>query len=451
MDEGKLEPRVYEVGAHGAYDLSLSKEKKSWPLPGSPRARPWVKPRDEWLVVAMLLLLGLLLLLLGGVLWEWLRRPWVVRIGVLASAAVVVVLFFVARADHRDSDGEPFVWFEGISAWPTQFLRLVAVLLTIWFCADIWSRMTANTKHIKEEFFPPVDGKSEPSGGLARGWVQRVFLPCWKPVKPGKHTNKADFLWYEYVQCRSLRYRVSRVSVIGLVYFLGFLCLFILLGSPMSPTRGNLSADVNRLAIIVSAASMAVLVFVVHDVTQLCDRFTQLLFGDEHAVTWPAHVQTRFAREYDQKGEDIDDWLSIQVIARHTSVVDKTIYYPFTVLLVLLVSRHPLFDNWDWPVPLIAVFSFLLLIAVWSAALLRFSAKRARRRVVARIRKRISQAKQRFEAGQAARLEALVNDIENIRTGVFSPFQKNPVIAAILIPSGGMGTLAVIDLLARHL
>ena len=68
-----------------------------------------------------------------------------------------------------------------------------------------------------------------------------------------------------------------------------------------------------------------------------------------------------------------------------------------------------------------------------------------------RLKKRITQAQQRGEVGRAGTLKVVMNEIENIKTGAFSPFQQNPIIAAILIPSGGMGTLAVIDLLVRHL
>jgi hypothetical protein len=115
------------------------------------------------------------------------------------------------------------------------------------------------------------------------------------------------------------------------------------------------------------------------------------------------------------------------------------------------VSRHPVFDNWDWPIPLVAVFSFLLLTVLWSAMLLRLSAKRARRTALARVGERISQAKQQGNLRRADELERVMNEIKSVQDGAFSRFRDNPIIAAVLIPSGGMGALAVIELVVRHL
>jgi hypothetical protein len=183
LDEGKPEPRVYEVGAHGAYDLSVGTEEESLPLPGSPRAQPSVKPDHRTLVVVATVLFVWLLLLISGfgpkALRERLWRSPPMRIGALASVAVAVALFDVAWLDHWRADGEPFVWCEGISVWPTLLLRLVGVLLAFWFCAAIWSSMSASAKDIKEEFFPPKGKRAKPRPSVPparapRGLLQRL-------------------------------------------------------------------------------------------------------------------------------------------------------------------------------------------------------------------------------------------------------------------------------------
>ena len=34
-----------------------------------------------------------------------------------------------AHRQNRDGTGEPFEWFEGISIWPTQLLRVIVIFL----------------------------------------------------------------------------------------------------------------------------------------------------------------------------------------------------------------------------------------------------------------------------------------------------------------------------------
>jgi hypothetical protein len=401
-------------------------------------------------------------------------------LALLCVFAGFIALFVVAAVDHSRANGEPLLLFEGISAWPTDFLRLFAGVLAIWYCITTRWRVTADIKDLGKKYFtqeagtsagqafcllPPKDegwgwrlvGRLWRLGRLGRfikhAWkaAQRLIILCWRIPGPAGSLEPMSLLWDEYENRRS-RLRCSlRVAGIFILYMIATVLLFSFVSPPVLPVRGEVSRHVDGVGILLGYMSVAILLFLVLDATRVCDRFIRLLFSEEHNVFWPDDARGPVVREFDLSGEDVDGWLSIKLIARHTEVVDKTIYYPFIALFILLVSRHPVFDNWTWNIPLIVVFTFLAFVAVWAACRLRNSAKRARRIALGRLGKKISEARADRDGRRAGQLGMVVDEIKGVQTGAFSHVWDNPVIRAVLIPSGGVGTLAVIDLVVRHL
>ena len=112
---------------------------------------------------------------------------------------------------------------------------------------------------------------------------------------------------------------------------------------------------------------------------------------------------------------------------------------PFSIRIPIL---------YPYPHSLSLVTAFLLLLATYAAILLRISAKRHRRHVLRDLRERLAIAQvpgQSVGSGGARRLEQLIADIKDERSGAFCPIGENPVLRAVLIPSGGLGTLAVLQ------
>jgi hypothetical protein len=70
-------------------------------------------------------------------------------LGVLSAGALYVVI--VAQGET----GEPFAWFEGISIWPTQYLRLFAALLALYFLVRAWRGVGENVNSLDEIYFQP--------------------------------------------------------------------------------------------------------------------------------------------------------------------------------------------------------------------------------------------------------------------------------------------------------
>jgi hypothetical protein len=131
----------------------------------------------------------------------------------------------------------------------------------------------------------------------------------------------------------------------------------------------------------------------------------------------------------------------MQLIAELTGRVGKLVYFPFIVFFVLIVSRNSVFDRWSWPVSLIIIFGLNLSLCVASMLILRQAAVKARDTGLENLRARAAvvqrEAAANPKANQAAVSQRLLKELESLRKGAFAPLWDDPLIGAILIPSGG--------------
>lgn len=482
--------RVYEIARSGAYDLSLREEneaeqegkkhiRSAHPL--SPRDEPWLSWTRLFGILLVLTCLLVLLSFLSQSLRDGLKGPWKsgdkkrdssakyrrrLRIAVYAALVSTVALCVVIRLDQAHQDGEPFAVFQGISVWPTELLRLVVFLAGVFCFVAIAHHLAESRKEVegllasgeRADRGAPSDrqssdrrseGPKDPEDKNDATWRRCAwkrfdeFLDIVLP--PRKRTTDVRSLWQEYHSREACRHRTIRIVTFLLLYLGIAAPLFICFGPPCFPGRGDWSWWVDRVMLALSVISLILPLFAVLDITRLCGWFVGQLLEPE-TLRWPDEVRTNKAHERWLLPTDMDEWLSIRLIARHTVVVGKFIYYPFVVWFVMFISRHQVFDRWDWPLPVIAVMMFILLVAVYAAIVLRSSAKRARREALARLRKRVAAA---LDPERVARLERLISEVENERGGAFSGFTENPVVRAIVLPSGGLGALALLELLSK--
>jgi hypothetical protein len=141
----------------------------------------------------------------------------------------------------------------------------------------------------------------------------------------------------------------------------------------------------------------------------------------------------------------------------------QMIYYPFTLLFLLMAARHSLFDNFDWPVLLITVFGTSSGVLLASTLVLRRSADQARKNAVTWLQNRIASLNWNLvglgdDAGAVERREALqraewqlaqVNMVGGaaLTEGLFA----NPLLRAVLIPLGGTGLLQLMEVAGKAL
>jgi hypothetical protein len=201
------------------------------------------------------------------------------------------------------------------------------------------------------------------------------------------------------------------------------------------------------------------LVFVV-DATVLGHRLVAYLA--RHPSGWPSALLYKHAQErnlpvtldgVESPGrEALAQWLMIRLIADSTDVVSHFIYYPFVVLLVLVVAQNPLFVPWDWNIPLISIALVSAGTALLCAVVLQRSARDARTKAQEAIDRQLAPLAGRDE-DKATREKLLLfrTEIEGMDSGVFANLAQNPVVHALLLPVAGGGGLAALEALLPHL
>jgi uncharacterized integral membrane protein len=160
---------------------------------------------------------------------------------------------------------------------------------------------------------------------------------------------------------------------------------------------------------------------------------------------WGREFSERYRHQQsltEEEGLKLSTYSDIRLIADRTEIVARLIWYPLIVLAVMLVARSSFFDNWTWPLGLILILALNAVgAAVVGAMLLRRSAEKLREVAINNLRL-LRLASYGIEAKREMFAE-LIAEIRTLKKGAFAPLSEQPFIRAILVPSGGLGLLAV--------
>ena len=502
-------PRIYEIARSGAFDLGSNtrkkqedltcKEKEESIVGRSDLDNSWgfVRGRPGVALAAVAFAIIILWLVLRGVTPradEWVTniirhrsRKKVIALIVVVVLAVIAFRwvsprYFAQLQDALASAGgwlisgigrrEPLVWFQGISVWPTELLRITAFLMTLWLLKRARVALKMNGALIERDFFD-ADVQKDMKEASRLITPARALLIKWPEVKrskekdaKGKNTHEEGFisrsvkdplcdedetvstakkLWCDYqVFGEWPKQRMRSLWYAGLFFCFSWF-LFELLGPPEIPARGLLCRIVDGIVLILSTAGLLYLVFLVLDATRLCHDF--ILHLGRRQVLWdlPEDPPVRPAREY--KEEHRKSLKKLRLVAVRTEAVGQCVKYPFAVLLVLIIARHPIFDNWYWPPGLILIFGSLGTFTLLSALLVMRSAHRVRRVAVSLVQAELDQLRDKHDPN-AKNLREVLDEMNDLNTGAFGPLRDNPVLAALLIPTGGLGVWELLIVLS---
>lgn len=294
--------------------------------------------------------------------------------------------------------------------------------------------------------------------GARRLW--RVGKPKWRAIllRLGKNDEIVDVetIWAEYRRMGKPVYRLVRTVAFAGVYFWFGKTLLEVLGRPSRHIRGTLCYTIDPVLLYGSVALMLLLVFYVLDATKLCHLFIRKLSSKN--TVWrnvSVSVPDRATSSNGPSDAQRDNLRKIRVIAERTDAVGLCSKLPFIVLFLMIVSRHSVFDNWDWPIGLVLIFVFAFAAVLCCGWLLRRSARRAQQVAVDMLRtERDALLRSSPELTLAdPKVQHLTHPIEEIgaiRTGAFSPIGESPILGALLIPAGGIGLLELSAAMAQR-
>lgn len=444
-------PRLYEVGRHGAVDLSPHPGFASAALPGIHLPRSDVDPATGALRLPSLRTIGLLLcaaglmlfcaILINSELWSLCRGRRLISLLALLALSGVLAVAFVAGARLDGTGGEPVTVTDGISVWPTASLRLLAFVLCVVFFVHSWWRLWESDRTLIRGF-----RLLRLHAVLSRPFRSWIGIHRWLPPLLG-HAEARE-LWHEYRLLGAWRERVRRVVPQVLVYGLFGLVLMLQSGFPVMPCRGDACFTLNYIILGCSVLAMTLLMFYVVDATRLCRRLITIMIRTR--IKWPQRLLAREAAKYEVEEAYVHEWLGIQFIAKRTAVISAMIYYPFVIVFLMAVARHSYFDRWDFPAGLLVIFTLNALYAFGNGVLLRRSAEQAKREAVWQLKDRLKSLSCETVGKQTRRrhIERMVEVIEHTQEGAFLPFTQHPLFGAIALPTGGTGLVFLLEYLA---
>ncbi len=481
------QPRLFEIGRGGPYDISIQGR-----FPDDVGLHPPRRPdRPTGRTVALVGTFALLMILtanatgiirrrlsLEATLKSWQARPWM--IGMIWFGAVLLVI--AVYLENQTDTPEPFVFFEGISVWPTILCRLAIIILAIRFLLHSVGSLEGNRVNVEQRFFsdreneesawaqgvvpaasgghyqsddsPPSPRSSASMARLARSRIPQlatrylaerraVSIRGWgdldqaasRPIQPGS-------LWDEYMHRAAVRARLLRVIPMVVCFFLLGLVLHELEPWRYAPSRGWVAGFLESLTFWLAITLTIFLTCAVIDTTRLFHRFVRLLA--QNSTEWTNSVREWFETEDSLGRERVDDYIDLRLIAERSKGILRLIVLPFVLLTLLIIGRNRLFDAWIWNAPLILTGAILFSSAIWAAVSVRKAAEEARDTAKSRIEKRLLELK-KCGSDEVVHLELLLVRVASLGQGAFAPYRSSPVMRALLLPFGGMGLVSVVE------
>ncbi|MDJ0839244.1 MAG: hypothetical protein QNK37_22190 [Acidobacteriota bacterium] len=333
-----------------------------------------------------------------------------------------ILLIQVALGDHQT--GEPFMLSGGISAWPTIFLAWASLLISIYMIVRSRTEIRANTQQIQSDFFSVRDHDLK------------------------KENDLPKYLWQSY----AYKSRV-RPSVGWTVLLWACFCAVMLMKTSFpKPIRSDTATIIEGFLFFGNGILLMYMAMYAMEHTRACVRFMKEL-AFEKELTWGAHAR-KMARE-ELRAEELvvrdkflDDYLDIRIIIQRTRVVSNLIVYPFILVFLGLITHNTYFDNWHRPFFIYLFFGALCCYGLGCAFYLRREAECARTEAFEQIIEKRSQDKQ---VDIKDDVHLVRQKIKCIADGALAPWNRHPILKAVLLPLGGFSTLALAEYLILFL
>jgi hypothetical protein len=331
---------------------------------------------------------------------------------------------------------EPLAFFSGISIWPSEMLRLIALMLAIHFMIKAGIDLRANERELGERF------SLDPLPKTRFRWHHLgLGLEQWRMTRSDKSETEfsAQEAWHAYL-CRNKFWpRFIRIGILFGLYLLFSIVILRLFPPPAPPARGDLAFRFDWWAIFFTAIGMMILSFYVVDAIQLNSNFIRMF---ARVVTkWGDTVLEKSGRSPPLTEEELSAYNEIFFVADRTDVVARLIWYPLIVLTLMIVARSSFFDNWSWSPGLLAIYGINACWALGSAILLRRAAEQLRDATLSNLQ--ISRVRGHAIEAKRATFDELIAEIRGLKKGAFAPLSEQPFIRAVLFPGAGLGLLAV--------
>jgi hypothetical protein len=336
---------------------------------------------------------------------------WCLFSSLVLIAEFITWLWWVAAPDGWLDGGEQYSLVEGVSMWPTQGLRLLALCLAGYFIVDVYrfhGRLTA--------------------------WLRTHFTNL-----DIHQTNFARYRvlddWFSWQD----NWRRMVAPVAAIVCCILSLFVLYLFGMPNIPHRGAtmlLLDHVLMRGFLISAYLL--LLFVVVDAVLfavgLVDKSFPYLDKPNERVLWPSEMLSVYAQRFMIDGDELNEWMSMRFVNELTEAIYRIIGYPLVVALLIVLARNSYFDNWVMPISLKIIIALSLGMLLYLDYRLKNKTAEARTAVLKTLRQKVvfcNGSDSGTKKGQ--QLEKLISMIEHSELVVYQSFVQRPIFRNSLL------------------
>jgi len=321
----------------------------------------------------------------------------------LATSAVLFLVYQLSWSHRRLLWSEPLSL--GVSIWPSVMIRLIAFIVAILLLMIASRSFIFYAKEAKEK--------------LEEALGENCAL-SWKPI--WQHTPKTESLhaWLEELLCRKARIR--RIILASVLYLLLSCCLFIIWPAT-TPARGAAPLWIEKAVLAFGVALYIIHLMFCIDLHVSAYRFLRVL----PRVCTPAALESPH--------DKINVTATLAAVADLTSVIGRTLLFPLTVLILIILSRLRLFDNWRMTMSLSITFAAGAVLLIGASMLLWLEGARLKRAVLLAYKDRSRIAEQ----------------LQQVSGGVFAPWYSQPIFSAILSAAAVFGSVSVAGPIVRLL
>jgi hypothetical protein len=487
-----LVPQVFEVGRTGAFRLERCPAAQQVQVPNlcptrwdftclrvHPASRPTFAVVPERARMPMSIAAGMVAAALVVILWRLRRdddrgaqsaaasRFSEAGLKMLATFGSFVLAFGIAYGWNDlwqyltgGGAGEPGFIFEGISLWPAQIIRTVALILAVVFIVVAHRSLERNAQKIRGEFSLADDHRARADAHSS--CARRVYrtarasvLEVWSrltgrapatgagPFATGEQTLDA---WAHYCREAQACPRFMRVLAWSAAYSLVSFCL-LEIWPVIAPFRGSLSFTMNTWIVVLCVLAFNVLLFYVFDALFICNRCIGRL--EAGTPRWSDATYERFRGGVDGdaevlKREHLNPWIAVNMIGRRTQAVGPLIYWPFLLLFLIILARNSVFDHWSLVPSVIAYWVMSAALLVFAAVSLRRTTERVREQAIESLSASLLAAKGKDNQPLASQLEWMIDRIGAFSKGAFASYADQHFIKALLLPLAGVaGSLLI--------
>lgn len=144
----------------------------------------------------------------------------------------------------------------------------------------------------------------------------------------------------------------------------------------------------------------------------------------------------------------LNNVFAIRVSADYTAIFATFAPYPLYVLFLLIVSRNGYFDRWTFPTSLILAYFIMFGLLAFSSIKLWSRGSKLRGEVLNSLREDHAIANWKEDTVLATHIEKLIQEVANLKKGVYGTWYDQPVWSTILYPLGGVTILSFLDFMA---